>query len=118
MVGGFGVALLIPTIFTSSLFAVSACFAPATFSYAAYATMALVLPPGLFPRNAVATISGMSGTGAGLCTILATYLIGQATDRHSFAPVLVAASLIPLIGAFITLTLIRSKKETVAKTSS
>jgi ACS family hexuronate transporter-like MFS transporter len=107
VVGGFGVALLIPTIFTSKLFAISALFAMATFSYAAYSTMALVLPSDLFPREVVATVSGMSGTGAGLCTIFATYLIGQVADRYSFAPVLIAASLIPLIGAFITLALLR-----------
>jgi ACS family hexuronate transporter-like MFS transporter len=110
LVGGFGVALLIPTIFVSNLFAISALFAMATFSYAAYSTMALVLPSDLFPRDAVATVSGMSGTGAGLCTIVTTYLIGQVTDRHSFAPVLIAASLIPLIGAFLTIALIKSKK--------
>jgi len=113
LVGGFGVTLLIPTIFTSNLFAVSALFALATFSYAAYSTMALVLPSDLFPRNVVATVSGMSGTGAGLCTILATYLIGQVADRYSFAPVLIAASLIPLTGAFISLALLRPKKRDV-----
>lgn len=107
VVGGFGVALLIPTIFSSSLFTISALFALATFSYAAYSTMALVLPSDLFPRDVVATVSGMCGTGAGLCTIFATYLIGQVADRYSFAPVLIAASLIPLIGAFITLALLR-----------
>ncbi len=110
LVGGFGVALLIPTIFSSSLFAVSALFALATFSYAAYSTMALVLPSDLFPRESVASVSGMSGTGAGLCTIVATYLIGQVADRYSFAPILVAASLIPLVGAFITIALIRQRK--------
>jgi ACS family hexuronate transporter-like MFS transporter len=113
LVGGFGVALLIPTIFTSNLFALSALFALAIFSYAAYSTMALVLPSDLFPRNVVATVSGMSGTGAGLCTILATYLIGQVADRYSFAPVLIAASLIPLTGAFISLALLRPKKRDV-----
>ncbi len=107
LIGGFGVALLIPTIFTSSLLAVSALFALATFSYAAYSTMALVLPSDLFPREVVASVSGLSGSGAGLCTIVATYLIGQVADRYSFAPVLIAASLIPLTGAFITLVLIK-----------
>ncbi|HYK89398.1 MAG TPA: MFS transporter [Acidobacteriota bacterium] len=109
LVGGFGVALLIPTIFTSSLFMVSLLFALATFSYAAYSTMALVLPSDLFPRELVASVSGMSGTGAGVCTIAATYVIGQVADRYSFAPILIAASLIPLTGAFITMALIRSR---------
>jgi len=110
LVGGFGVAFLIPTIFVSNLFAISALFAFATFSYAAYSTMALVLPSDLFPRDAVATVSGISGTGAGLCAIVATYLIGQVTDRYTFTPVLIAASLIPLTGAFITMALIKSKR--------
>jgi ACS family hexuronate transporter-like MFS transporter len=78
LVGGVGVMLLIPTIFTSNLFLVSAFFALATFSYAAYSTMALVLPSDLLQSDSVATVSGMSGTGAGLCTILATYQIGRA----------------------------------------
>ncbi len=110
LVGGFGVALLIPTIFTSNLFAVSTLFALATFSYAAYSTMALVLPSDLFPREVVASVSGISGTGAGLCTIVATYLIGQVADRYSFAPILIAASLIPLAGAFLTMVLIRPQR--------
>ncbi len=109
VIGGFGVALLIPSIFTANLFAVSALFALATFSYAAYSTMALVLPSDLFPRNVVATVSGMSGTGAGVCTILATYLIGHVADRYSFAPVLIGASIIPMAGAFITLALIHER---------
>jgi ACS family hexuronate transporter-like MFS transporter len=73
--------------------------------------MALVLPSDLFPRNVVATMSGLSGTGAGLCTIVATFLIGQVADRYSFAPVLVAASLIPMAGAFITLALMHRRSE-------
>jgi ACS family hexuronate transporter-like MFS transporter len=110
LVGGLGVALLIPTIFAENLFVVSALFALATFSYAAYSTMALVLPSDIFPRDVVATVSGMCGTGAGICTIGATFLIGQVADRYSFAPILIAASLIPLVGAFITLALIRSER--------
>jgi len=107
--GGIGVTLLIPTLFTSSLFAVSALFALATFSYAAYSTMALVLPTDLYTSESVATVSGMSGTGAGICTIVATYLIGQVADRYSFAPVLAVASLVPLIGVFITFALLRKR---------
>jgi ACS family hexuronate transporter-like MFS transporter len=108
--GGFGVCLLIPTIFTSNLFAVSALFAAATFSYAAYSTMALVLPSDLFRSESVATVSGMSGTGAGLCTILVTYLIGYIADRFSFAPVLVGASIIPLVGVVLVLFLVRNPR--------
>ncbi len=106
--GGFGVCMLIPTIFISNLFLVSALFAVATFSYAAYSTMALVLPSDLFRSESVATVSGMGGTGSGLCTILATYLIGYVADRFSFAPVLIASSIIPLVGVILVLVLVRN----------
>jgi ACS family hexuronate transporter-like MFS transporter len=71
--------------------------------------MALVLPTDLYTSESVATVSGMSGTGAGICTIVATYLIGQVADRYSFAPVLAVASLVPLIGAFLTFALLRQR---------
>jgi predicted MFS family arabinose efflux permease len=55
----------------------------------------------------------MSGTGAGIGTIISTWLIGQISDRYSFAPILVGASLIPLIATVLVLLLARApeKKE-------
>jgi MFS transporter, ACS family, hexuronate transporter len=107
--GGLGMALLIPTIFTSNLFALAGLFAISTFSYASFSTMALVLPSDLFRSESVATVSGMSGTGAGLGTIISTYLIGYVSDRYSFEPILVAASLVPLVGMMLVLLLIRDR---------
>ena len=69
--GGIGVTLLIPTIFTTNLYAITALFAVSTFCYAAFSTIANVLPSDLYPSEAVATVSGLSGTGAGLATIVA-----------------------------------------------
>ncbi len=80
--GGLGMALLIPTVFTSNLFALAGLFAVSTFAYASFSTMALVLPSDLFRSESVATVSGMSGTGAGLGTIISTYLIGYVSDRY------------------------------------
>jgi MFS transporter, ACS family, hexuronate transporter len=106
--GGIGMTLLIPTIFTSELFAIAGLFAISTFAYAAFSTMAIVLASDLYKNEAVATVSGMSGTGAGLGTILSTLLIGWVSDRYSFEPILIAASLIPLAGAVLVLILIRN----------
>ncbi|HZE71571.1 MAG TPA: MFS transporter [Pyrinomonadaceae bacterium] len=105
--GGLGMALLIPTVFTSSLFALAALFAVSTFAYAAFSTMALVLPSDLFRSESVATVSGMSGTGAGIGTIISTYLIGYVSDHYSFAPILITASFIPLVGMVLVLLLVR-----------
>lgn len=56
-------------------------FALATFSYAAFSTIANVLPSDLFKSESVASVSGMSGTGAGIGTIIAFLLIGHVSER-------------------------------------
>jgi len=108
--GGLGMTLLIPTIFTSSLLALAGLFAVSTFAYAAFSTMALVLPSDLYRSESVATVSGMSGTGAGVGTIISTFLIGYVSDHYSFEPILITASFIPFLGMILVLILIRSKK--------
>jgi len=106
--GAFGVLALIPAAFLSSFPALVSCFAIATFSYAAMSTMALSLPADLYHNRAVATVSGLSGTAAGLGTIGSTYVIGVVADRFSFTPILVVASLVPLAAAALVLLLVRN----------
>jgi ACS family hexuronate transporter-like MFS transporter len=101
--------LLIPTIFTSGLLSLAALFAVSTFAYASFSTMALVLPSDLYSSKSVATVSGMSGTGAGVGTIISTYLIGYVSDHYSFEPILITASLIPFVGMILVLALIRPR---------
>ncbi len=108
--GGLGMTLLVPTIPLTNLFAIAGLFAAATFAYAAFSTMALVLPSDLYRSGSVATVSGLSGTAASGLTIGCTYLIGWVSERYSFAPILVAASLVPLIGAGLVLLLVRNPK--------
>jgi len=109
VVAGLGMATLIPTVATSNLFALSALFSIATCSYAAWSTMALTLPSDLYPSNQVATVSGLSGAGSGIGTIASTYLIGWTADRYSFEPILIAASLIPLLATALVLILIKRR---------
>jgi len=108
--GGLGMTLLIPTIFTSRLLALAGLFAVSTFAYAAFSTMALVLPSDLYRSESVATVSGMSGTGAGVGTIISTFLIGYVSDHYSFEPILITASFIPFLGMILVLILIRPEK--------
>jgi 6-phosphogluconolactonase/glucosamine-6-phosphate isomerase/deaminase len=61
--GGFGAALLIPTIPAVNLHVLTLLFALATFSYASFNTIANVLPSDLYKNESVATVSGLSGTG-------------------------------------------------------
>ena len=98
---GFGMTLLVGAVFTTRLPLLVTFFSVSTFAYAAWSTMALALPSDLFPSRVVASVSGMSGTGAGIGTIISTYLIGWAADQYSFEPVLVAASLVPLLATVL-----------------
>jgi MFS transporter, ACS family, hexuronate transporter len=106
--GGFGVLALIPAALSTNFATLVACFAIATFSYAAMSTMALSLPADLFESRAVATVAGMAGAAAGGGTLLSTYLIGVVADRFSFTPILIVASLVPLLAAAFVVTLVRN----------
>jgi len=107
---GLGMLALIPVIYVSNLFLLTVLFAMATFSYAAWITMNLVLPSDLYPSYSVATVMGMSGTASGVGTIIATYLIGYVSDHYSFGPVLTVAGIAPLIATALTLLLVRGSK--------
>ncbi len=109
---GLGMTLLIPTVFTDSYFWLVACFAISTLAYAAFSTMVLNLPADIYPTGSVASVSGLSGTGAGIGTILATILTGVVADRYSFEPILIAASLIPLGATLAVVALVRNNQAT------
>jgi hypothetical protein len=54
----------------------------------------------------------MSGTGAGIGTIAATYLTGRVADASSFEPVLLAASAAPLLAIAAVVLLVRNNRAT------
>jgi ACS family hexuronate transporter-like MFS transporter len=116
--GGVGVLLLIPTIFTTSLCVITSLFALATFSYAAFSTIANVLPSDLYDSGSVASVSGLGGTAASIGTIIAFELIGrysdlrQGTATHVFDPIMIIAGLIPFVGMILVLLLVRNNQAT------
>jgi ACS family hexuronate transporter-like MFS transporter len=112
--GGLGMTSLVVAVFSSKLWVLAAFFAISTFAYAAFSTMALVLPSDLFPSGSVASVSGMSGTGAGIGTIVSTWLIGYVSTHYSFDPVLITASSVPLVATFIVLWLLRGPRRRLA----
>lgn len=116
--GGVGVMLLIPTIFTTNLMMIALLFGAATFAYAAFSTIANVLPADLFTSDAVASVSGMSGSAAGVLTIIAFLLVGRFSDERaaqattSFDPIIIVAGLVPLVGMILVLLLVRNTRST------
>jgi MFS transporter, ACS family, hexuronate transporter len=112
VVCALGMALIAAAAFVTSLWWITACLAVSTLSFAALSTMVLNLPADIYPTHSVASVSGMSGTGAGIGTVVATYLTGVVADRYSFEPILVVASLVPLVAAAAVLVLIRNTRAT------
>ena len=108
VVSGLGMSTLMASLLFSSLFALTVCFAISTCSYAALSTMVLNLPADIYRTESVATVSGLGGAAAGIGTIAATYLTGAVADRYSFGPILVGASLIPLLAVVALLALVRN----------
>lgn len=116
--GGFGMTLLILTIFTTNLYLIALLFAIVTFTYAGFTIMANTLPSDLFASESVASVSGLGGTGTGIGTIVAFKLIGylsdarQATGTHSFDPIIILAGVVPFVGMILVLLLVRNTDAT------
>ncbi len=108
LVSGLGMSTLMASLLFSSLLALTVCFAISTCSYAALSTMVLNLPADIYRPQSVATVSGLGGAAAGIGTIAATYVTGAVADRYSFGPILVGASLVPLLAVVALLTLVRN----------
>jgi MFS transporter, ACS family, hexuronate transporter len=110
LIFGPSMLALIPAAYSSNYVVLIALFAWASFAHAACSTMFLSLPADVFDTRAVASVSGLGGTGAGIGTLISTYLIGRISDRFSFQPIVIAASLIPCFATVLFVTLVRARK--------
>jgi len=83
-----------------------------------FTTIANVLPSDLFASGSVASVSGFSGTGAALGTIVVFELAGHisdariATGTHLFDPLMILAGVIPFVGMILVLLLVRNTEAT------
>jgi MFS transporter, ACS family, hexuronate transporter len=110
LVFGPSMLALIPCAYTNNYALLVLLFGYASFAYAACSTIFLAMPADAFHPSVVATVSGMGGTGAGIGTLISTFLIGYTADRFSFAPVVIAASIVPCIATIALVTLVRAPK--------
>lgn len=101
---------LLGVLYTANYLVAVSLFAYASFAYAACSTMFLSLPADVYHSRAVGTVAGMAGTGAGIGTMISTYLIGRVTDVSSFAPVIAAAAIVPCAATAVFVSLVRSPK--------
>jgi MFS transporter, ACS family, hexuronate transporter len=97
----------IPAVLVESPAAAIALISLATFAYSNWASNVLTLPADIFPKGTVASVSGLSGTGAALGGMLFMLIIGKVVDHFSYVPVFVAAGIMPLIGASFILRMVK-----------
>jgi len=86
----------IPAVRVGEAWAAVALISLVTFAYSAWAANILTLPADLFPPQIVASVSGLSGTGAAAGWMIFTLITGYVVDRFSYLPVFTAAGLMPL----------------------
>jgi len=111
LIFGPSMVVLALTAFTKSYVSLLLVFAYTSFAYACCSTMFLTLPTDVFHSRAVGSVMGLGGTGAGLGALLSTYLIGRISDRISFEPIIIAASIIPTIATIVFVTMVRARKQ-------
>lgn len=80
----------------------------ATWGYASWSTMGLTFPSDLFPQDVVASVTGLSGLGAGGVSTVFTLMVGMIVDKYSYFPAFVAAATLPLLATAFVLILIRA----------
>ena len=101
----------IPAATTHSPYWALALISFAVWGYASWSTMGLTFPSDLFPQDVVASVTGLSGLGAGLAGTLFTLAVGWLVDKFSYYPAFVAAATIPLLATASVLLLIRAPKK-------
>src|SRR5579863_187268 len=87
----------IPAATTHSAYSALAFIAFAVWGYASWSTMGLTFPSDLFPQDVVASVTGLSGFGAGLVGTLFTLAVGKLVDKFSYFPAFFAAATLPLL---------------------
>jgi ACS family hexuronate transporter-like MFS transporter len=100
----------IPAARTHNAYFALALIAFAVWGYASWSTMGLTFPSDLFPQDVVASVTGVSGLGAGLAGALFTVVVGRLVDRFSYYPAFFAAATMPLLATAAVLILLRARQ--------
>ena len=103
---------------TTSSTTALALIAVATFGVQSWGTLLLALPADLFPSDVVASVSGLSGFGAGAGGVLFTFLTGYLLDRFSYRPVLALVATMHPLGFLVLIALIPTIRQVRSGTTS
>lgn len=98
----FGAVLMSAGIFAAtveSAMLALALIAVVLFGFQSWISNVQTLPSDYFPKNAVASVAGLGGLGAGIGAMLFTMTTGVVVDHFkSYTPILITAALLPGLG--------------------
>lgn len=106
-----GMILMLPGVaaaFSLDIVVIFAGISSAMFGFGLWAPNMMSLCADAFPRNAVGSVVGLSGMGAGVGATIFTMLTGWTLDHVGYAPVFVAAGTIPLLAFLVLFALFRA----------
>jgi ACS family hexuronate transporter-like MFS transporter len=105
LIGALFMLAGIPAAVADSTTAALAFIAMVTFGFQSWINNVQTIPSDFFPQQAVASVAGLGGVGAGAGAILFTLTTGWVVDNFSYTPILVVAGLLPVLGTLILFTL-------------
>lgn len=91
---------------TNSVATAMALIAVATFGVQSWGTLLLTLPADIFPSEVVASVSGLSGFGAGAGGVVSTFFVGYLLDKFSYKPVFALMATMHPLGFLVLLAFI------------
>jgi len=71
------------------------------FGFQAWINNVQTLPSDLFPSNAVGSVAGLGGVGAGIGSMIFVFTTGWVVDHFSYTPILVTAGLLAPLGTIV-----------------
>ncbi|MCP5120710.1 MAG: MFS transporter, partial [bacterium] len=87
----------------------------ALMAFYGYSVNTLTLPADLVPPRLVASVSGLSGTGAGIGSVIFTFIVGYLADMQSFAPVFLLVGALPLASLAMLFLVMGRVKRVIAE---
>jgi ACS family hexuronate transporter-like MFS transporter len=98
LIGALLMTAGIPAALTSDAMVALAFISLVTFGFQAWINNVQTLPSDYYPEEAVASVAGLGGVGAGIGAILYILTTGWVVDHFSYTPVLLIAGLLPVLG--------------------
>jgi MFS transporter, ACS family, aldohexuronate transporter len=105
LIGALFMLAGIPAAVADRAITALAFIALVTFGFQSWINNVQTIPSDLFPQQAVASVAGLGGVGAGAGAILFTLTTGWVVDHFSYTPILFVAGLLPVLGTSILFTL-------------